>query len=130
METTVISDTVNVSSRLESLNKKYGTSILISGSIMESISLELKSLCRLIDKVQVKGKSEFIEVYEVFGGDDDEIRNMKINTKTKFDLFISNALDNKVNEAVDMLKLKSLDMKKDAVLSYWHDRLSAAANNP
>ena len=130
METTVISDTVNVSSRLESLNKKYGTSILISGSIMESISLELKSLCRLIDKVQVKGKSEFIEVYEVFGGDDDEIRNMKINTKTKFDLFISNALDNKVSEAVDMLKFKSLDMKKDAVLSYWHDRLSAAANNP
>ncbi len=58
METTVISDTVNSSARLESLNKVYGTNILISGEIKQSLTSSLKSQCRLIDRTKVKGKSK------------------------------------------------------------------------
>ena len=61
METTVISDTVNSSARLESLNKVYGTNILISGEIKQSLTSSLKSQCRLIDRTKVKGKSKMLD---------------------------------------------------------------------
>lgn len=62
---TAIGNGVNIASRLESLNKQYGTSILVS----ESIYVAAKELFtfRLLDLVAVKGKTEGINVYELIG---------------------------------------------------------------
>src|SRR5262249_3642719 len=54
MDYTVIGDTVNVASRLESLNKYYGTSILIGDTVYEAARDTF--LCRQIDVVAVKGR--------------------------------------------------------------------------
>jgi adenylate cyclase len=60
---TVIGDAANLASRLEALNKFYGTKIIIS----ESTYLEAKEfiITRLLDKVAVKGKSEGVYIYEL-----------------------------------------------------------------
>ena len=60
---TVIGNGVNIAARLESLNKQYGTSILVSESIYEAASDKFDF--RLIDLVAVKGKTEGISVYEL-----------------------------------------------------------------
>lgn len=80
METTVISDTVNASARLESLNKIYGTNVLISGVVRNELSQTTQKMCRLIDRTQVKGKSEFLDVYEVFSTEDKEVLEAKASS--------------------------------------------------
>jgi adenylate cyclase len=62
---TVIGDGVNLASRLEGLNKQYGTAILASQSIRDA-SCE-RFAFRLVDRVAVKGKTRGILVYELLG---------------------------------------------------------------
>ncbi len=63
MEGTVISDTVNLASRLESLTKEYGVPLIISENTMKG--LETPYPTRFIDRLVVKGKSEPVSIFEV-----------------------------------------------------------------
>ncbi len=75
MESTVISDVVNVASRLEGLTRDFKTDIIISEDTIKWIPQihELYSL-RYLGKVKVKGKSQTIPVYEliIFQNDKDK----------------------------------------------------------
>jgi adenylate cyclase len=59
---TVMSDTVNVASRLEGANKYYGTSIMASGTTVAESSNAIA--WRELDAIKVKGRDEPIKVYE------------------------------------------------------------------
>ncbi|CAO5675081.1 MAG: hypothetical protein HEEMFOPI_01004 [Holosporales bacterium] len=71
MNYTAIGDNINFASRLEGLNKYYGTHILISESVHDKV--KNKFLTRALDKIAVKGKNEAIKIYELIAqisGDD------------------------------------------------------------
>jgi adenylate cyclase len=59
---TVMGDTVNLASRLEGLNKLYGTQILISDPTGEALREGI--IARPVGVVQVKGKRQCVEVWE------------------------------------------------------------------
>jgi class 3 adenylate cyclase len=85
MDSTVISDAVNLASRIESLTKKYGVSILISHQTFQSLPDSNQYAIRLIDRVKVKGKSKAVSMFEVFDADPPETYEGKVATRTLFE---------------------------------------------
>ncbi|PIE85209.1 hypothetical protein CSA08_03035 [Candidatus Gracilibacteria bacterium] len=62
---TIIGDDVNLASRLESVNKIYGTSIIVSESVYNKVSNDF--VFRELDHVLVKGKNKAVFIYELVG---------------------------------------------------------------
>jgi adenylate cyclase len=61
---TAMGDTVNLSSRLEGLNKEYGTRILVSEATFREIQ-DPEIVFRELDLIRVKGKLQPVTIYEV-----------------------------------------------------------------
>lgn len=85
MDATTIADTVNTASRIESLTKHYGASILLSEDSLGKIGKEHTFHLRYLGKVQVKGKKAPVGIYECFDGDPPEIMTHKLKTLHDFD---------------------------------------------
>jgi PAS domain S-box-containing protein len=84
MDGTVISDAVNLASRVESLTKNYGVSLLITQPTYSRLKNPSQYAIRTLDTVKVKGKSEAVTIYEVFDADPPEIKAGKLATLELF----------------------------------------------
>lgn len=60
---TVLGDSVNLASRLEGLNKDYGTKIIIGPETAQEVQTQF--IIRELDFVRVKGKKEALPIYEL-----------------------------------------------------------------
>ncbi len=84
MDGTVISDAVNLASRVESLTKNYGVSLLITQPTYSRLKNPSEYAIRTLDTVKVKGKSEAVTVYEVFEADPLAMKEGKLATLKLF----------------------------------------------
>lgn len=56
---------IDLASRIERLTSEYDVSLLISEYTLQALENPQRYYTRLIDRVQVKGKSESVAIYEV-----------------------------------------------------------------
>lgn len=85
MQGTVISDSVNLASRLEGLTKDFGASILISKEIFSRLEDPDAYKYRFLGNTTVKGKIESVALFEIYDADPSDIVALKDVTKREFD---------------------------------------------
>lgn len=61
---TVLGDSANLASRLEGVNKAFGTSIIISSQTKDQLSTDF--VCRKVGLIKVVGRNEAVEIFEPF----------------------------------------------------------------
>lgn len=100
---TVIGDNVNLAARLEGVNKKYSTSVIISEYTHELITKN-NFLIRPLDLIIVKGKTKPVKIFEVadFTGNE-EMNKAQIILFTKYSEAFNFYLGKKFEEAKTIL---------------------------
>ncbi|KOR34555.1 response regulator [Planktothricoides sp. FACHB-1370] len=128
MDGTVISDAVNLASRLEGLTKNYRVSLLISNQTFLKLANPNDYAIRLLDRVQVKGKSEMVTVFEVFDADPPEVKTAKLLTQTAFEQAILLYHQQLYREAAELLEDCLSKNPGDRVIEIYLERTQQLAN--
>ncbi|MDD2619419.1 MAG: adenylate/guanylate cyclase domain-containing protein [Syntrophomonadaceae bacterium] len=89
MEGTLISENVNVARSLERLSKVFAARILISEDILNAVEYADHYQYRSLGPVRVEGKDEPIKLFDLFHGDQEDIRKVKLETRELFEEGIS-----------------------------------------
>lgn len=119
---TVISDAVNLASRLEGLTKIYHTSIIISEDTLIKLNNPGKYNFRFLDVARVKGKKEAVYIFEVLDGEPEEIRILKTETKGLFGKGIEAYKNRKFKEATEIFTEVVKINPMDAAASFYIKR--------
>ena len=84
LDAAIISDTVNTAARIEGLSKHYGTSILLTRECRDNLTDPEAFDFRYLGRVQLKGKSNPIDLYECVNGDEAGLRAHKLSNLDTF----------------------------------------------
>lgn len=85
MQGDAFSDNVNLTSRIEGLNKFYGTSMIISEETLQQIPQPVDFKMRPLGKAVVKGRVAPLVMYEIYEGLDSEEIVRKDSTRADFE---------------------------------------------
>lgn len=118
MEGTVISDAVNLASRLEGINKIYGSEIIISESTLGEVNSD-NFKHRFLGTVSVKGKENEIPVFEVFEADNEEIAKLKQKTKSAFEDGVTLFQEEQFEDAFEQFKAVARINNDDKAATYY-----------
>jgi len=126
METTVISDAVNVASRLERLTRRYGVGLVVSEQVMGKLTTRDQYQFRALDKVQIRGRSEPLVIYEIFAGDPDELVERKLATQADYEEALRLYYDRKFTQANLLIAQALARDPEDQVLHFHQARIAEA----
>ena len=128
MAGTVISNTVNLSSRMESLTKKYGTAMIISKDTIDRMNNPDILTTRYLGMVQVAGVNEVVSLYEVLDCLPEPQRKKREHTRNEFReavrLYHSGALNQSLDIFRKLTESDDDDIASKLYLKYIENKLA------
>ena len=121
MQSTVISDAVNLASRMESLTKAFGISLAISEETFKKLEDPGSYLYRFVGKVRVRGKSEPVSIFEIFDGIDEKIQRRKIQANRHFEQGMFLYYQKKFTEALNEFRKVMEFLPDDGASAFYID---------
>eukprot|EP01001_Neometanema_parovale_P007234 NODE_354_length_2614_cov_89.676435_g334_i0.p1 GENE.NODE_354_length_2614_cov_89.676435_g334_i0~~NODE_354_length_2614_cov_89.676435_g334_i0.p1 ORF type:complete len:784 (-),score=87.78 NODE_354_length_2614_cov_89.676435_g334_i0:185-2536(-) len=103
LDTTIISDTVNLASRLEGLTRYYGNRIIASASTLNEADMT-QFMHRTLGSVKVKGRNSNIDIFDIYHSDPQHIKNYKKATQTQFETAIAAYQRGDLRNAVELFE--------------------------
>lgn len=117
---TVIGDTVNLASRLEGVNKVYGTEICVSEATKNLAGGEF--VFRVLDRIKVKGKNRPIQIYELL--EEKALASENLLTYVKnFEEMYHLYLQRDFYAANEKILVLELSYPEDSVLKLYKERI-------
>lgn len=122
MQTTVISDAVNIASRLEGMTKTFDINIAVSGSVVAALPADHPFKLRGLGSVTAKGKTESVEVFECYDTDPDEVAALKTSLRSQWDAGMEAFREGKLLSANRVFARIAELNPKDTVAAYFRNR--------
>lgn len=85
MQGDAFSDDVNLTARIEGLTKFYGTNFIISDATHRQLAEPIEYNIRFLDKAQVVGRKNALDLYEVYDADPPQMRALKQETQVDYE---------------------------------------------
>ena len=127
MNYTVMGDVANLASRIEGLNKQYGTFLMISEATYDLAKDEV--IARPIDVVAVKGKKQGVPVYELLAlksDNDATAEKVAEHSKSALEAYLDRRFDEAATTWSMVLQLRP----GDQAATVMHDRALAFVAKP
>ena len=119
MEGTVISDVVNLTSRLEGLTRTFGSNIIVSKDLIETCPDTAGYPTRYLGSVPVRGKSLVVAVYEII----DVVDESRVRTHSRFEAAVRSFEQQRYSEATAGFRAVLAEDPADVAARYYIDRL-------
>lgn len=122
MDGTVIGDTVNTASRIESSNKFYQTNLIISEAVVNVLPRPDEFKIRFLDHIYLHGKQRDTMIYEVFDIDPPWRIEKKMATLADYNLAIQHYRNANFADALVFLKHCQEILPEDQVVQMYINR--------
>ncbi len=122
MDGSVISDAVNLCSRMEGLTKTFGVSIILSKETVGKLKDPAEYHIRFLDMVQVKGKQVSVSLYEVFSADPPYLRDRKERSRPMLEQGVALYLDRNLDAAHTIFVSLQGEYPEDSLIRLYVDR--------
>ena len=128
MDSTVISDAVNQASRMEGLTKLFKSLIIVTKDVLEKT--DEKTQYRNLGRVQVKGKKEAVEIFEILNADPEGERTLKLRTKREYESALNLYQNKDFTGAISLLKEIRMINPSDPVVNLFYERCDEFITSP
>lgn len=103
IDVTVISNAVNLASRLEGLTKLFQVPIIISQEVYQALDLSRYNVRRL-GRVNLRGYSQEVPIYEILDGYDEKVKQGKLSTQEDFEQGVDQFLAKEYSSALESFR--------------------------